>query len=86
MSSVLSVRLSDEERTLLDAASALSKTKISDFVRRKAIEAAEMSVLEESTGVLPAKDWDWFEAWVREPARENQGLKKLAGFTPTWQS
>ena len=86
MSSVLSVRLSDEERTLLDAASALSKTKISDFVRRKAIEAAEMSVLEESTVVIPAKDWDRFEAWVREPARENQGLKMLAGLTPTWQS
>ena len=41
--SVLSVRVSDAERRLLQEASDEARTSISDFVRRRAIEAAERS-------------------------------------------
>src|SRR5437660_7108606 len=84
-SSVLSVRLSDQERALLEAASSHARTNVSDFVRRKAIEAAEADVLERRIVTIPAKDWERFEAWAAQPAREVAGLKDLARTSPTWR-
>ena len=82
---VLSVRLSEEERALLEAASSQARTNVSDFVRRKALEAAEMDVLERRIVAIPAKDWERFEAWAARPAREIAGLKDLARKPPTWR-
>jgi len=84
-SSVLSVRVSDQERTLLEAASTQARTNVSDFVRRKALEAAEIDVLERRVITIPAKDWDRFEAWAAKPARTIPALKELAGRPPTWR-
>jgi uncharacterized protein (DUF1778 family) len=84
-SSVLSVRLSEEERELLESASAQARTNLSDFVRRKAIEAAEVDVLERRIVTIPAKDWERFEAWAARPVREIAGLKDLARKPPTWR-
>jgi len=42
--SVLSVRISEGERALLEAASRQARTSLSDFVRRKALEAAEIDL------------------------------------------
>ena len=84
-SSVLSVRLSDHERALLEAASSQARTNVSAFVRRKALEAAEIEVLERRTVVIPAKEWDRFEAWAAKPAKEMAGLKELASRPPTWR-
>jgi uncharacterized protein (DUF1778 family) len=83
--SVLSVRLSDEERVLLEAASAQAHTNLSDFVRRKALEAAEIAITERRVVTIPAKDWERFESWARKPAREIAGLKELAKRAPTWR-
>jgi uncharacterized protein (DUF1778 family) len=82
-SSVLSVRLNDEERLLLEAASSLARTNVSDFVRRKALEAAETDVLERRLIIIPAKDWKRFEVWASRPAQEIAGLKDLARKPPT---
>jgi uncharacterized protein (DUF1778 family) len=84
-SSVLSVRLSDQERALLEAASSQVRTNVSDFVRRKALEAAETEVLERRIVLIPAKDWERFEAWAAKPAREIAALKELARKPPTWR-
>jgi len=84
-SSVLSVRLSDEERALLEAASSQARTTLSDFVRRKALEAAEVDVLERRIVTIPAKDWARFEAWAAKPARASAGLKELARRPETWR-
>jgi uncharacterized protein (DUF1778 family) len=84
-SSVLSVRLSDEERELLEAASTQARTNVSDFVRRKALEAAETEVLDRRVVTIPAKDWERFEAWAAAPAREIAGLKELGRRPPTWR-
>ena len=43
--SVLSVRVSEAERQLLQDASDEARTNISQFVRRKAIEAAELQLM-----------------------------------------
>jgi uncharacterized protein (DUF1778 family) len=84
-SSVLSVRLSKEERELLEAASSQARTNVSDFVRRKAIEAAEMDVLDRRIVTIPAKDWERFEAWAARPARAIPALEELARRPPTWR-
>ena len=84
-SSVLSVRLSEEERALLEAASSQARTTVSDFVRRKAIEAAEMDVLDRQVVMISAKDWARFEAWAAKPARANAAIRELARRPPTWR-
>jgi uncharacterized protein (DUF1778 family) len=84
-SSVLSVRLSEEERTLLEAASLQARTNVSDFVRRKAIEAAEIEVMERRVVTIPAKDWARFEAWAARPARAIPAIEELARRAPPWR-
>jgi uncharacterized protein (DUF1778 family) len=84
-SSVLSVRLSEQERALLEAASTQARTNVSDFVRRRALEAAELDVLERRIVTIPAKDWQRFEAWAATPAREIAGIKDLIRKRSTWR-
>jgi uncharacterized protein (DUF1778 family) len=83
--SVLSVRVNRDERAILEAAAERSRTSISDFVRRKALEAAEADVLNRTIVTIPAKDWDAFEAWINRPAKTIPALKKLARLAPSWK-
>ncbi len=83
---VLSVRVSEEERALLEAASELARTSLSEFIRRKAVDAAEEDVLERRLVTIPARDWKKFEAWATHPAEEIKGLKDLADKAPTWRT
>ncbi|MEA2948913.1 MAG: hypothetical protein QOI40_4243 [Alphaproteobacteria bacterium] len=82
---VLSVRVTEEERALLEAASASVRTSLSDFIRRKALDAAEADILERRIVTIPAKDWEAFEAWANRPPEEIAGLKDLTRMAPTWQ-
>jgi uncharacterized protein (DUF1778 family) len=83
--SVLSVRVTPSERDLLEIAAEHARTNLSDFVRRKAIEAAEMDVLDHRLVTIPAADWDKFEAWVDAPAKDVPALRNLAASLPAWQ-
>jgi uncharacterized protein (DUF1778 family) len=85
LSPVLSVRVSPSERDLLEFAAEQARTSLSDFVRRKALEAAEMDVLEHRVVTIPAEDWEKFEAWVNTPAKDVPALRKLATSRPAWQ-
>jgi uncharacterized protein (DUF1778 family) len=85
MTLMLSVRVSEEERALLEAASELARTSLSGFIRRKAVDAAKADVLERRIITIPAKGWKKFEAWAKRPAEEIEGLKKLARKVPTWR-
>jgi uncharacterized protein (DUF1778 family) len=82
---VLRVRVSAEQRALLEAASAQSRTSLSEFIRRKALDAAEVDVLERRVITIPAKDWKAFEAWANRPPRKVAALKALARKRPAWQ-
>jgi len=84
--SVLSVRVNPDERALLEAAAEQARTSLSDFVRRKAVEAAEVDVLNRSIVTIPAKDWNAFEAWLKRPAKAIPALRKLANTTPSWDN
>jgi len=83
--SVLSVRVSEEERTLLEAASEQARTSLSDFIRRKALEAAEIDMLERPVVAIPAKDWAAFEAWAKRPPQKIAALEELARADPKWR-
>lgn len=82
---VLSVRVSQEERAILEAASEQAHTSLSEFVRRKAVDAAESDMLDRRIITIPAKDWEAFEAWSSQPAQEIPALKELAAKAPTWR-
>lgn len=83
--SVLSVRVNPDERALLEAAAEMARTNLSDFMRRKALEAAEVDVLGRAIVSIPANDWEAFEAWINRPAEAVPGLEKLARLKPTWE-
>jgi uncharacterized protein (DUF1778 family) len=83
--SVLSVRVSEEERVLLETASDQARTSLSDFIRRKALEAAEMDLLERPVVTIPAKEWEAFEAWANRPPRKIAALVELARTNPAWR-
>ena len=82
---VLSVRVSAVERSLLEAAAGQARTSLSDFVRRKAIEAAESDLLDRRVVTIPAGDWERFEAWAQAPAQDIPALRKLAATPPVWR-
>jgi uncharacterized protein (DUF1778 family) len=83
--SVLSVRVNSDERAILEAAAAQAHTSLSDFVRRRALEAAEAEVLNRTTVTIPAKDWEAFEAWINRPAETIMPLVELAERVPSWE-
>jgi hypothetical protein len=64
-SAILSVRVTPGERGLLEAAAAQARTSLSDFIRRKATDAAEIEVLDRSSIGNLVKDWAaWPFAWL----------------------
>jgi uncharacterized protein (DUF1778 family) len=74
---ILSVRVSPDERALLEAAAEQSRTSLSDFMRRKSVEAAELEILNRSVVTIPAEDWEAFEAWINRPAEVIPALREL---------
>ena len=84
-STVLSVRVSANEHALLKAAAGYIQTTLSDFIRRKAIEAAEIDLLERRVVTIPADKWEKFEAWVDVPPKTVPALRKLLSTRPVWQ-
>ena len=79
---VLSVRVSATERALLEAAAEQASTNLSDFVRRRALEAAETDLLNRRIVTIPAKDWARFEAWASSPPRDSTGASKTVQDSP----
>jgi hypothetical protein len=56
------------------------------FLRHKALDAAEADILERRIVTIAAEDWQAFKAWTTRRAEEIEGLKDLAGTTPTWRA
>jgi uncharacterized protein (DUF1778 family) len=82
---VLSVRVSSEERALLEAASENARTNISDFVRRKALDAAEVDFMERRSVVIPAEHWEALEAWLHRPGEVKPKLQALLKSKAPWE-
>jgi uncharacterized protein (DUF1778 family) len=84
-SSVLSVRVNAQERAILEAAAEQAHTSLSEFMRRKAIEAAEIEALDRKIVTLPAPDWEAFEAWIARPAEAIPAVAELARRKKSWE-
>lgn len=84
-SAPISVRVNRAQRAILEAAAEHAHTNVSDFVRRKALEAAEIEVLGRSVVTIPAMDWEAFEAWANRPPEVIPALAELARRPPTWK-
>ena len=82
---IVSVRVNPAERAMLEAAAQAARTNLSDFIRRKALEAAEQNLLEQRPVVIPAADWEKFEAWAHSKSRKIEALHKLATSRPAWE-
>ena len=82
--SILSVRVNPDERAILEAAAEQAHTSLSEFIRRKSLEAAEVDVLNRGVITIPAKDWEEFESWINRPAVTIPALKELGSVTPSW--
>jgi uncharacterized protein (DUF1778 family) len=83
--SIVSVRVSAEERRLQTDAAGHARTTLSDFVRRSAVEQAELALLDRRVIAIAPEDWERFEAWLHEPPRDVPALRKLAERAPEWQ-
>jgi len=81
----VSVRMTSGEREILKSAAADARMTLSEYVRRKAIEAAEMELMERRVVTIPAKDWERFEAWAKSPPRDLPELRKLLSERPVWE-
>ena len=83
--SILSVRVNPDERAILEAAAEQSHTTLSDFMRRKAVDAAETEMFHRGIVTIHAKDWEAFETWINRPAETIPALAELALRTPSWE-
>ncbi len=59
---ILSVRVTRNEHALLEAAAEQEGATLSEFIRRKSVEVAEMEAVNRSVVTIPANDWEAFEA------------------------
>ena len=85
-STVISVRVSANERAMLEAAAEEAHTSLSDFMRRKSMDAAETEIMQRSIVTIPAESWDAFETWLHHPAEPNPALARLMALKLVWQS
>ena len=59
---ILSVRVSPQEKAMLQEVAGQARSTVSDFMRRKALEAAQLELIERRVIALSPSDWETFEA------------------------
>ncbi len=84
-SAVLSVRVSPDEKAMLQLAADQTHSTVSEFMRRNALEAAKEALLQRTVVRLSVDQWEAFEAILNAPAKEIPALKELANRTPVWE-
>ncbi|MBZ9650299.1 DUF1778 domain-containing protein [Sphingobium sp. 3R8] len=75
-SSPLNISIDADERASLEAAAKHTGVDLSNFIRGKAIEAAETALLERRLVTIPAEDWNKIEAWVDTPPKDIAALRR----------
>jgi len=83
--SVLSVRVSSDEKAVLQRAADESRASISEFIRRSALDAAEDALMARTRIVIPPEGWAEIEALMEAPSEAVPELWELAGRTPPWR-
>jgi len=83
---LLNIHVTSDERDMLEAAASQARTNPSDFIRRKAVEAAELEVLSGRIVTILAADWQKFEQWAKSPPKRRHRLQRLAASQPVWDN
>lgn len=71
------LRVDDQQKALLEAASTASGTTVSAFVLGAATEAAANVLADRRVFTLDEQDWAAFESALGRPARDIPGLREL---------
>ena len=85
-SAVLSVRVTQAEKSLLQAAAEQACSAMSEFMRRKALEAAEHEIMSRRVVTLENEQWEAFESRLNQPAQTIPAVQELFSRQPAWQA
>lgn len=84
-SRVLSVRVSSQERALLQVAAERSHSSVSDFVRHNALEAAASLMMDQRVITLSQADWEDLETQLAEPPERKEALVSVMNKKTSWE-
>jgi len=84
-STILSVRVSPDEKTMIQHAAAEARSTVAEFMRRKAVEGAELELMERRVVQIDPDQWATFETMLDAPATDNTALQELSQRTPSWE-
>lgn len=74
----LQLRVSSEQKELIERAAALTGLSISSYMLSRTLPAAEQDVVQHERIVLSERDWTLFLSAVESPPTPNAALKKAA--------
>lgn len=74
----LNIRISEDQKRLVEQAASLSRQTTSQFVMQAALRSAEEALADSTRFVLPPEQYKAFTAALDRPAREILALKKAA--------
>lgn len=83
--SLINLRVSSEDRRLIDRAATATGKNRSEFMLNAARFAAEEALLDKVLFRVDAKTYDGLIAYLDEPPSAGAGLRKLMRTTPPWQ-
>ena len=83
--SLINLRVSSEDRRLIDRAATATGKNRSEFMLNAARFAAEEALLDKVLFRVNAKTHDGLMAYLDEPPSADAGLRKLMRTTPPWQ-
>ncbi len=73
----LSIRASEQEKTVLRQAAQARHMNISDFVRQASLDAAHAILVDQTGFRLPAEEWEAFCERLDAPAKSIPALSQL---------
>ncbi len=83
--SLINLRVSSEDRRLIDRAATATGKNRSEFMLSAARLAAEEALLDKVLFRVGPKTYDGLIAYLDEPPSADAGLRKLMRTTPPWQ-
>jgi len=83
--SLINLRVSSEDRRLIDRAATATGKNRSEFMLNAARFAAEEALLDKVLFRVDAKTYDGLMAYLDEPPSADAGLRTLMRTTPPWQ-
>lgn len=74
-SNIINLKVTAEQKELLEKAASSTGLSLSDFVLSKSLEAAWENAASHNQLVLSARDWELFVSLMENPPEPNEALK-----------